>query len=209
MWSSWSLLIFLPSHHGWSRPRRPLMLTSFDSCHSTRHWQTVECCNCDELCFRITNVHYCSDLLKLVQYCPSLTFPISFQVHVKTSPLNIILPWRSFWRGPRSPSMALGRACYSFTFCTTNFQTYLTAACPIQGCAAGIIISLLWLSHAVPVAVGLTDWCRIKYATYSHCVDCSHLFGTHLIYRVQCRLFLRCYWQMHKSKKTIPVMLIW
>ena len=51
MWSSWSLLIFLPSHHGWSRPRRPLLLTSFDSCHSTRHWQAVKCCNCDELCF--------------------------------------------------------------------------------------------------------------------------------------------------------------
>ena len=45
--------IFLPSHHGWSRPRCPLLLTSFDSCHSTRHWQAVECCNCDELCFRI------------------------------------------------------------------------------------------------------------------------------------------------------------
>ena len=88
----------------------PFMLTSFGSCHSTRHWQTVECYNCDELCFRITNAHYCSDLLKLVQYCPSHTFPISFQLHVKTSPLNIILPWRFFWLGLRSPSLALGCA---------------------------------------------------------------------------------------------------
>ena len=48
---------------------------------------------------------------------------------------------------------------------------------------AGISISLMWLKASR--SVGLTDWCRIKYETYSHCVDCSHLFGTHLIYRVQ------------------------
>ena len=94
------------------------------------------------------------------------------------SRLPFSTPLRFFFRSPRSPSMVLGGAYYPFTFCATNFQSYL--ATPSKGIRQVSAFLLFWLSYAVRSPTAATSNMQLTVM-----VPTAPLLGTHLTYRVQ------------------------